>query len=78
MNCALFRAFTVLLVHIETWILYHGDEKGVSKVVRDAYKNYEDLDDDVKQSNIDGNVRKIKLISLKKGEKVLYFVYFYV
>lgn len=67
----MFCVFAVLLFHIETWILYHGNEKGVSKVVRDAYKNYEDLDDDVKQSKIYENVRKIKLIRLQKGEEVL-------
>nr|XP_034320574.1 transient receptor potential cation channel subfamily M member 2-like isoform X2 [Crassostrea gigas] len=28
----------------ETWILYRGKEHGVSKVVRDAYKSYEDIE----------------------------------
>lgn len=29
---------------LETWILYRGREKGVSKFVREAYQNYGDME----------------------------------
>lgn len=52
-----------ILFPVETWILYRGNKMEVSKVVRDAYKHYEYLDNYKKRLN-KGNKRKIKLISL--------------
>ncbi|XP_052693613.1 transient receptor potential cation channel subfamily M member-like 2 [Crassostrea angulata] len=49
-----------------TWILYRGNEKGVSKVVRDAYQNYGDMEFGNKnlQTNVDDPNRHIKLINI--------------
>lgn len=68
----------------ETWILYRGNKHGVSKIVREAYQNYGDMEfgkknraayvlkDGTKISGIslaDGN-RNIKLISIaNKGKE---------
>lgn len=58
-------------VYIETWILYRGKEQGVSKVVRDAYKRYEDMEFKTKasQKEISDEDRHVKLIRIA-GEKV--------
>lgn len=58
-------------VYIETWILYRGKEQGVSKVVRDAYKRYEDMEFKTKasQTKISDEDRHVKLIRIA-GEKV--------
>lgn len=54
----------------ETWILYRGKEQGVSKVVRDAYKRYEDMEFKTKasQKEISDEDRHVKLIRIA-GEK---------
>lgn len=51
---------------IETWILYGGAEQGVSKVVRDAYKYYEDMEFKTKstEKEISDPDRHVKLISM--------------
>lgn len=44
--------FTILthcfncILNLDTWIMYRGDRKGVSKVVRDAYKSAKEKDID--------------------------------
>lgn len=50
----------------ETWILYSGAEQGVSKVVRDAYKYYEDMEFKTKsfKKKINDPDRRVKLISM--------------
>nr|XP_034319464.1 transient receptor potential cation channel subfamily M member-like 2 [Crassostrea gigas] len=50
----------------ETWILYSGAEQGVSKVVRDAYKYYEDMEFKTKrvEKEISDPDRHVKLISM--------------
>nr|XP_022311194.1 uncharacterized protein LOC111116490 [Crassostrea virginica] len=63
----------------ETWILYRGNEHGVSKVVREAYENYGDMEfgkknramhDPPKKNGIPLDVasRHIKLISIAGKE----------
>lgn len=63
---------------IETWILYSGAEQGVSKVVRDAYKYYEDMEFKTKsfEKEIIDPDRHVKLISMA-GNKVQMIVNLY-
>lgn len=51
--------------------MYRGKEQGVSKVVRDAYKRYEDMEFKTKasQTEISHEDRHVKLIRIA-GEKV--------
>lgn len=58
--------FTFFFYIPATWILYRGNEKGVSKVVRDAYQNYGDMEFGNKnlQTNVDDPNRHIKLINI--------------
>lgn len=53
--------------------MYRGREQGVSKVVRDAYKRYEDMEFKTKayQTEISDKDRHVKLIRIA-GEKVTY------
>ena len=66
----------------ETWILYRGNEHGVSKVVREAYENYGDMEfgkknramhDPPKKNGIplDDASRHIKLISIAGKEVIV-------
>lgn len=57
---------------VETWILYRGKEHGVSKVVRDAYKSYEDIEFKTTafEKLINDVDRHVKLIRIA-GEKVI-------
>lgn len=57
---------------VETWILYRGKEHGVSKVVRDAYKSYEDIEFKTTafEKGINHVDRHVKLIRIA-GEKVI-------
>lgn len=68
MHCII---YWYLFHFVETWILYRGREQGVSKVVRDAYKNYEDMEFKTKahQRKISHEDRHVKLIRIA-GEKV--------
>lgn len=55
---------------LETWILYRGKEQGLSKVVREAYKNYEEMEfktklEDKKINNEDRHIKLIKIAGLK-------------
>lgn len=54
----------------ETWILYSGAEQGVSKVVRDAYKNYEDMEFKIERDGkqINDVNRHVKLICVPKNK----------
>lgn len=57
---------------VETWILYRGKEHGVSKVVRDAYKSYEDIEFKTTafeklKNDVDRHVKLIRIA----GEKVI-------
>lgn len=56
--------------YIETWILYSGTEQGVSKVVREAYKYYEDMEFKTKseEKEISDPDRHVKLISMAGNE----------
>uniref|UniRef100_K1PPB5 Transient receptor potential cation channel subfamily M member 5 n=1 Tax=Magallana gigas TaxID=29159 RepID=K1PPB5_MAGGI len=51
----------------ETWILYRGKEEGLSKVVREAYKSYEEMEfktDSDKKKEMDDKDRHVKLIKI--------------
>ena len=50
----------------ESWILYSGNEQGVSKSVRDAYRKYGNKEFGTKNDKIpkDDKNRHIKLISI--------------
>ncbi|XP_052693640.1 transient receptor potential cation channel subfamily M member 2-like [Crassostrea angulata] len=50
----------------ETWILYLGKKQGISKVVRDAYRNYEDIEFKTRaaKNKINNPDRHVKLINL--------------
>lgn len=50
----------------ESWILYRGKEQGISKVVMEAYKNYEEMEFKTKcqQKEIYDDDRHVKLISI--------------
>lgn len=50
----------------ETWILYRGKEQGLSKVVREAYKSYEEIEFKTKsqEKEINDNDRHVKLIKI--------------
>lgn len=67
----------------ETWILYRGREKGVSKIVREAYQSYGDMEfgnNNEKISYVNGELknknavdinsinRHIKLIGIAREE----------
>lgn len=56
---------------LETWILYLGKKQGISKVVRDAYRNYEDIEFKTRaaKNKINNPDRHVKLINLA-GKKV--------
>ncbi|XP_052695504.1 uncharacterized protein LOC128173861 [Crassostrea angulata] len=59
----------------ETWILYRGKEQGLSKVVREAYKNYEEMEfktklEDKKINNEDRHIKLIKIAGLKTNESL--------
>lgn len=56
---------------IESWIFYLENDKGVSKLVRDAYLDYEVLEFGMKTVDIYDSDRHIKLISIA-GEKVCF------
>lgn len=54
----------------ETWILYRGKEKGVSKCIRDAYQNYGDMEFGNKNTRegvgVNDTNRHIKLIGIAR------------
>uniref|UniRef100_A0A8W8NK24 TRPM SLOG domain-containing protein n=1 Tax=Magallana gigas TaxID=29159 RepID=A0A8W8NK24_MAGGI len=54
----------------DTWILYSGAEQGVSKVVRDAYKNYEDMEFKIERDGkkISDTDRHVKLIRVPENK----------
>lgn len=54
---------------IESWIFYLENDKGVSKLVRNAYLDYEVLEFGMKEVDINDSNRHIKLISIA-GKKV--------
>lgn len=52
----------------ETWILFRGNDEGVSKIVKDAYRNYEDLHFETETiSKYDQN-RHVKLIRIARDK----------
>lgn len=51
--------------NLETWIIYRGYDDGLSKIVKDAYQNYEDMEFETKEPN-KRTVRNVKCISVKK------------
>lgn len=67
---SLYYVLVVFFYCIETWILYGGAEQGVSKVVRDAYKYYEDIEFKTKstEKEISDPDRHVKLISMAGNE----------
>lgn len=52
--------------NLETWILYRGYDDGLSKIVKDAYQNYEEMEIKPEKSKTQ---RHVKLFSLA-GNKV--------
>uniref|UniRef100_A0A8W8NIW9 TRPM SLOG domain-containing protein n=1 Tax=Magallana gigas TaxID=29159 RepID=A0A8W8NIW9_MAGGI len=50
----------------ETWILFRGNDEGVSKIVKDAYRNYEDLHFETETISKDDHNRHVKLISIAR------------
>lgn len=54
---------------VDTWILFRGYATGVSKLIMDAYHNYEIMEFGTKHKSITDVDRHIKLISIA-GEKV--------
>lgn len=61
---------------IETWILYQGDDKGVSKLVRNAYLDYEVLEFGIKKVDINESDRHIKLISFAEEKVCFHYILF--
>lgn len=54
---------------VETFILFKGNDGGVSNVVRDAYQHYEDMEFGSETRTVNDPERHIKLISMT-GKKV--------
>eukprot|EP00105_Crassostrea_gigas_P038065 XP_019922213.1 PREDICTED: uncharacterized protein LOC105326905 isoform X5 [Crassostrea gigas] len=54
----------------ETWILYNGKKHGLSKVVREAYKNYEDIEFKTRaaKNKISDPDRHVKLVNIAGKE----------
>lgn len=68
---------TLYRFHIkETWILYRGNDEDVSKVVSDAYQQYEDMEFGTKTSKINDSNRHIKLISFAGKKVQLLYLWF--
>lgn len=59
---------------IETWILYQGNGKGLSNLVRNAYLDYEVLEFGIKTVDISDSDRHIKLISIAEEKVCLYCI----
>lgn len=64
---------TSVFLYIETWMLFRGYKKGVSKIVLDAYRNYEvmELKKFEEEIPINDRRRQVKLISIA-GKNVNY------
>ena len=64
------KIHVLFFIHLETWILYRGNDHGVSKVVLDAYENYGEMEFSTRNSStdIDDGDRHIKLIAFAGKE----------
>lgn len=58
----------IYIRNLETWILYRGKADGVSKVVRDAYQSYKDLEFKAKEVERSDPNLHVKLICLAGKE----------
>lgn len=58
------------LIFLETWILYNGKKHGLSKVVKEAYKNYEDIEFKTRaaKNKISDPDRHVKLVNIAGKE----------
>ncbi|XP_056003652.1 transient receptor potential cation channel subfamily M member 2-like [Ostrea edulis] len=56
----------------DTWIIYHGKENGLSKIIRDAYRIYENMEFSTKKKSmgIADKDRHVKLISITKTKRI--------
>lgn len=53
----------------ETWILHHGNDKGLSSIIRNAYQKYEIKEFGTKTVGISDPHKHIKLINVAKDER---------
>lgn len=60
-----------MYICIESWIFFLENDKGVSRLVRNAYIDYEVLEFGMKTVDINDSDRHIKLISIAE-EKVCF------
>ncbi|XP_056002343.1 transient receptor potential cation channel subfamily M member 2-like [Ostrea edulis] len=54
----------------DTWIIYRGKKHGLSKIIRDAYRDYGNMEFDInnKGKDIRDEERRVKLISITKTQ----------
>lgn len=62
------KTFRCNIHHAETWILFRGGTGGVSKVVKEAYQDYDSMECFEKGKEESGQKRRIKLISTTNKE----------
>lgn len=72
MHNTFFKTIIIIVFLLETWILYRGHDEGVSKVVKEGYKNYETMEYGIETKTNTDPLRRIKLISTLEKE-VCYF-----
>lgn len=57
------KIFIIFIFLLETWILYRGNDEGVSNVVKEGYKNYETIEFGIETKKNNDPLQHIKLIS---------------
>lgn len=63
-----------MYTYIESWIFYLENDKGVSRLVRNAYIDYEVLEFGMKAVDINDSDRHIKLISIAEEKVCFHFI----
>lgn len=63
-----------MYICIESWIFFLENDKGVSRLVRNAYIDYEVLEFGMKTVDINDSDRHIKLISIAEKKVCFHFI----
>lgn len=63
-----------MYTYVESWIFYLENDKGVSRLVRNAYIDYEVLEFGMKTVDINDSDRHIKLISIAEEKVCVHFI----
>lgn len=63
-----------MYICIESWIFFLENDKGVSRLVRNAYIDYEVLEFGMKTVDINDSDRDIKLISIAEEKVCFHFI----